>query len=153
MVRKLITAACILALALALTACGGEKASTAANRSMGTNAASQQWEFERQGKQAKKPQGNGAYHADENGHVDGFHHRSAEAKGKQAGEDLKNTVKDAAEDVGDIGREIGDAAKDAVEDTGEAAKDVGDAARRAGQSVGDGVEDALDGRDARLNNR
>lgn len=153
MVRKLMTAACILALALALTACGGEKASTAANRSMGTNAASQQWEFERQGREAKKPQGNGSYHADENGHVEGFRRHSAEENVKQAGEDLKNTVKDAAEGVGDISREIGDAAKDAVEDTGEAAQDIGDAARRAGQSVGDDVEDALDGRDTRSDNR
>ena len=43
MVRKLMTAALILTLGLALTACGNETAGTAANRWTGTNAASQEW--------------------------------------------------------------------------------------------------------------
>ena len=48
MVRKLMTAALILTLGLALTACGNETAGTAANRWTGTNAASQEWAIQRQ---------------------------------------------------------------------------------------------------------
>ena len=51
MVRKLTTAAFLLALALSLTACGNSNAGTAANRWTGTNAASQQWEIQRQSEQ------------------------------------------------------------------------------------------------------
>ena len=73
MVRKLMTAALILTLGLALTACGNETAGTAANRWTGTNAASQEWAIQRQS-DARGPledRGNGAYHADETGRVDG----------------------------------------------------------------------------------
>lgn len=63
MVRKLMTAALILTLGLALTACGNETAGTAANRWTGTNAASQEWAIQRQS-DARGPledRGNGAY--------------------------------------------------------------------------------------------
>ncbi len=76
MVRKLMTAALILTLGLALTACGNETAGTAANRWTGTNAASQEWAIQRQS-DARGPledRGNGAYHADETGRVDGLPH-------------------------------------------------------------------------------
>ena len=80
MVRKLMTAALILTLGLALTACGNETAGTAANRWTGTNAASQEWAIQRQS-DARGPledRGNGAYHADETGRVDGYHTDSAD---------------------------------------------------------------------------
>ena len=105
MVRKLMTAALILTLGLALTACGNETAGTAANRWTGTNAASQEWAIQRQS-DARGPledRGNGAYHADETGRVDGYHTDSADGTRGSAKEDMK-----------DAGKNLGNAAKDAV---------------------------------------
>ena len=92
MVRKLMTAALILTLGLALTACGNETAGTAANRWTGTNAASQEWAIQRQS-DARGPledRGNGAYHADETGRVDGYHTDSADGTRGSAKEDMKD---------------------------------------------------------------
>ena len=141
MVRKLTTAAFLLALALSLTACGNSNAGTAANRWTGTNAASQQWEIQRQSEQegAKEEKSDGAYHADENGWVDGFHDDN------DAGSQVKEDLKEAGQDLGDAAKNAGEAAKDAAEDAGETAKEIGDAAKDAAQNAGDGVEDLLDG--------
>lgn len=99
-----MTAALILTLGLALTACGNETAGTAANRWTGTNAASQEWAIQRQS-DAEVPwrsRGNGAYHADETGRVDGYHTDSADGTRGSAKEDMK-----------DAGKNLGNAAKDA----------------------------------------
>ena len=149
MVRKLMTAALILTLGLALTACGNETAGTAANRWTGTNAASQEWAIQRQS-DARGPledRGNGAYHADETGRVDGYHTDSADGTRGSAKEDMK-----------DAGKNLGNAAKDAAKGAGNAVKDAakgaGDAAKGRGRSgpkgrgagaVGDAAEDTLDG--------
>lgn len=136
MVRKLMTAALILTLGLALTACGNETAGTAANRWTGTNAASQEWAIQRQS-DARGPledRGNGAYHADETGRVDGFHTDSADGTRGNAKEDMK-----------DAGKDLSNAAKDAAKGAGDAAKDVGEAAKDAARGVGDAAEDTLDG--------
>ena len=152
MVRKLTTAAFLLALALSLTACGNSYAGTAAHRWTGTNAASQQWEIQRQSEQegAKEEKSDGAYHADENGWVDGFHDDNdagSQVKEdlKEAGQDLGDAAKNAGEAAKDAAEGAGNAAKDAAEDAGETAKEIGDAAKDAAQNAGDGVEDLLDG--------
>ena len=152
MLRKLTTAALLLALALTLAACGTDNAGTAANRWTGTNAASQQWESQRQNQQedAKREKSDGAYHADENGWVDGFHKDNdgdSQAKEdlKQAGQDLGDAAKNAGEAAKDAAESAGNAAKNAAEDAGKTAKEIGDAAKDAAQSAGDGVEDILDG--------
>lgn len=127
MVRKLMTAALILTLGLALTACGNETAGTAANRWTGTNAASQEWAIQRQS-DARGPledRGNGAYHADETGRVDGYHTDSADGTRGSAKEDMK-----------DAGKNLGNAAKDAAKGAGNAVKDAAKGAGDARQGRG-----------------
>lgn len=147
MVRKLMTAALILTLGLALTACGNETAGTAANRWTGTNAASQEWAIQRQS-DARGPledRGNGAYHADETGRVDGYHTDSADGTRDSAKEDMKDAGKNLGNAAKDAAKGAGNAVKDAAKGAGDAAKDVGEAAKDAARGVGDAAEDTLDG--------
>lgn len=105
MVHKYLTAGLLLVLALSLTACGtGDKA--------GSTAA--YW--------------NSGYHADTQGHVDGYH--AADAKRSQA----KTALDQAGKDL-----------KQAGQDAKNAGKDLGKAAKNAARSAGDTAEDALDG--------
>ena len=139
MVRKLMTAALILTLGLALTACGNETAGTAANRWTGTNAASQEWAIQRQS-DARGPledRGNGAYHADETGRVDGYHTDSADGTRGSAKEDMKDAGKNLGNAAKDAAKGAGNAVKDAAKGAGDAAKDVGEAAKDAARGVGD----------------
>lgn len=133
MVRKLMTAALILTLGLALTACGNETAGTAANRWTGTNAASQEWAIQRQS-DARGPledRGNGAYHADETGRVDGYHTDSADGTRGSAKEDMKDAGKNLGNAAKDAARGVGDAAEDTLDGMTNAAKDTAKSAKDA----------------------
>lgn len=135
MLGKLTTAALLLTLALALTACGTDNAGTAANRWSGTNAASQEnWTVRQQDRTPQDERGDGAYHADESGHVDGFD------------QDGKNALEKAGEDLGDAAKDAADGAKNATEEIANATKD-------AAMGAGEGAEDILDDatKDAKTN--
>lgn len=132
MLRKPIIAALILSLALALTACGTNNAGTAANRWTGTNAASQENWTVRQQNLARGPldeQSDGAYHADESGHVKGFDDDGTNAL-EQAGQDLGDAAKDAANGAKNATEEIANATKDAAMGAGEGAEDILDDATK-----------------------
>ncbi len=157
MARKWIAAVLALTLALALTACGSDRAGTAAYRWEPNQAVQRQQE-------ARGPledRADGAYQADENGRVNGSGQQAGkhmEQAGKdlgQAGKDLGEAARDAADGVGraaqDVGRAAGEAAKgagelgkDVAEGAGQLTEDVAKGARDAAQSVGDGAEKALD---------
>ena len=126
MLCKLTTAALILTLALALAACGTDNAGTAAKDWTGTNAASQEnWTVEQQNL-ARGPldeRGDGAYYADESGHVKGFDQDGRNAL-EQAGQDLGNAAKDAADGAKNATEEIANAAKDAATGAGEGAESL-----------------------------
>ena len=92
MVRKLMTAALILTLGLALTACGNE-----IRRHGGQTAGLAPTPLPRRGhpaaerrQRSPEDRGNGAYHADETGRVDGYHTDSADATRGSAKEDMKD---------------------------------------------------------------
>ena len=132
MLRKLTTAALILTLALAVTACGTDNAGTAANGWTGTNAASQENWTVRQQSMAQNPldeQSDGAYSADESGHVKGFDKDSKNAL-EQAGQDMGNAAKDAADGAKNATEEIANATKDAAMGAGEGAESILDDATK-----------------------
>ena len=125
MARKWIAAALALTLALALTACGSDRAGTAAYRWEPNQAVQRQQE-------ARGPledRADGVYRADENGWVNG---------GQKAGKHMEQ----AGKDLGQAGKDLGEAARDAADGVGRAAQDVGRAAGEAAK--GAGAEKALD---------
>lgn len=126
MVRKFMTAALILTLGLSAAGCGSQNAGnagTAAHRWRDNTSASQQWAIQHQNEArgTLDYRGNGAYGADRDGRVDGYHARTTDGTrgrtGTRAGEDLKKA-----------GRDLGNAAKNAARGVGDAAEDTLDIA-------------------------
>lgn len=132
MVRKLMTAALVLTLALTAAGCGTGNAGTAANRwsggmndaATGNNAQDRRWQDESETM-------DGAYSANEKGRVKGFEgYDPTDPRLTESGSDALHKAKTDA--------------KKGTTDLKNAAKDMGDAAKNAAKSIGDTAEDALD---------
>ena len=103
MKKTLITAILILAVSLSAAGCGAENAGTSAYR---WNNAETQQNLARGAPEER----DGAYHADENGRVDGFRKNGTgehtENDLKKAGEDLMKGAEDAGKSIGKATEEV-----------------------------------------------
>lgn len=135
MVHKLLTAALVLTLCLSAVGCGSGTAQNYGG--MGTNAASQDW-TKTQENESRGPiddTSNTAYHADDDGRVDGFG-----SDGGTPGQDLNN----AGRDIAQAGEDAWNGAKDVGEDLARGAENAGRAIGNAAEDTGNAVKDAAE---------
>lgn len=109
MARKLITAALVLTAALTAAGCGSAADAGAAAHRVDRDAETRAIQYQNE---ARGPISDGAYSADEEGRVAGFHRRDGDVT--EAGRDLARGARDAAKNVSDMAEEAIDGAVDAA---------------------------------------